>query len=112
METEKKGKIEKISHTGGALQKIFGIFLRWFYLMVIIISSVYAVWIWKKYILNADWSEEKKRAYISEQSVLSFDENKYQKDIFQILSTCQRPGLGNPRAFHHVFVIFCFKIFP
>lgn len=81
METEKKGKIEKSSGAGGALQKIFKFILRWFFLAVIVITSIYAVFIWKKYILNADWSEEKKKAYISGQSALSFDENKYKKAL-------------------------------
>lgn len=81
METEKKGKIEKPSRIKETLKKSFGIFSRWFFLVAIIVSSFYAVYIWKKYILNADWSEEKKRAYISEQSVLSFDEAKYKKAL-------------------------------
>lgn len=88
METERKGKIEKVSRIGGLLQKISSIFLRWFFLAVIIISSLYAVYIWKKYILNAEWSEEKKKAYISEQSVLSFDEEKY-KEALEIMDIRQ-----------------------
>ncbi|OGI26980.1 MAG: hypothetical protein A2359_04465 [Candidatus Moranbacteria bacterium RIFOXYB1_FULL_43_19] len=81
MGNEKKEKKEKVSKIGGWLQKIFSFFLRWFFLAAIIATSLYAVYIWKKYILNADWSEEKKKAYISEQSVLSFDEDKYKKAL-------------------------------
>jgi hypothetical protein len=81
MENEKKGKNEKLPKIGGLLQKISGIFLRWFFLAVILVSSAYAIFIWKKYILNADWSDEKKKDYINEQSVLSFDENKYKKAL-------------------------------
>ena len=103
METEKKGKIEKMSRVGGALQKIFSIFLRWFYLIVIIISSIYAVWIWKKYILNADWSEEKKRAYINEQSVLSFDENKYQKALEVIINREEKTENGEKFSGRDIF---------
>ncbi len=68
------------------LQKAGTFFLRWFYLAVIVVSSAYAVFIWKKYILNADWSEEQKKAYISEQSVLSFDEEKY-KEALEIMDS-------------------------
>lgn len=97
METEKKGKIEKLSRARGALQKVFSIFLRWFCLVVIVISSIYAVWIWEKYILNADWSEEKKKAYISEQSVLSFDEAKYEKAL-EVMNS-RREKLENGEKF-------------
>lgn len=86
--SEKKEKTEKFSKIGGLLQKISSVFLRCFFLAAIVISSLYAVYIWKKYILNADWSEEKKKAYISEQSVLSFDENKY-KEALEIVETRQ-----------------------
>ena len=57
-----------------------GIFLlRWFYLIVFLGVLAYAIWIWDKFILNAGWSEEKKQAYISEQSVFSFDSKGYQQ---------------------------------
>src|SRR3989339_709044 len=81
MGAENKIKSEKISRVNRAFQRGFSFFLRWFYLLIIVIASAYAVLIWKKYILNADWSEEKKKAYISEQSVLSFDEDKYKKAL-------------------------------
>lgn len=81
METEKKGKSEKLSRIGGIFHKSLDFLLRWFYLAVIIVSAVYAVYFWEKYIVNADWSEEEKKAYISEQSVLSFNEAKYRKAI-------------------------------
>ena len=97
METEKKGKTEKLPRMGEVLRKSLGIFLRWFFLMVIIVSSVYAVYIWKKYILNADWSEEKKKTYISEQSVLPFDENKYKKAL-EVMNS-RREKLENGEKF-------------
>jgi len=80
METEKKEKITKTSQaTKERLQKLLHFFSRWFFLMMIFLSSFYAVLIWKRYIINTEWSEEKKRAYISEQSVLPFDEERYKK---------------------------------
>jgi len=81
METEKKEKIGKRSRIFPTMKKIAGLFLRWFFLLVIVASAGYAVLIWRKYILNADWGEEKKKAYVSEQSVLSFDSEKYKKAL-------------------------------
>ncbi|MDD5489314.1 MAG: hypothetical protein PHP25_01350 [Candidatus Moranbacteria bacterium] len=98
METEKTEKKEKKSQTaGGTLQKIISVFSRWLFLVMIVISSAYAIFIWKKYIMNADWSEEKKRSYINEQSVLSFDEEKYKKAI-EIRSS-RREKLDNSEKF-------------
>ena len=53
MGAENKIKSEKISRVNRAFQRGFSFFLRWFYLLIIVIASAYAVLIWKKYILNA-----------------------------------------------------------
>jgi len=55
--------------------------LRWFYFAMLVFASVYAFWIWDKYIIKASWSEEKKQSYIQEQSVLSFDKENYEKAV-------------------------------
>jgi hypothetical protein len=72
-------KAEKMDRGKEILRKTGAFILRWFYLGLFLGVAVYAVWIWNKFILNADWSEEKKQAYISEQSVFSFDSNGYQQ---------------------------------
>ena len=54
MGAENKIKSEKISRVNRAFQRGFSFFLRWFYLLIIVIASAYAVLIWKKYILNAE----------------------------------------------------------
>lgn len=97
MENKKKIKIKKVFQMSEVFQKIFSIFLRWFYLVTIIASAVFAVFIWKKYILNVEWSEEKKEAYISEQSVLLFDEAKYKKAL-EIMNS-RRKKLENSEKF-------------
>ena len=61
------------------LRKTGAFLLRWFYLILLLGVMAYAVWIWNKIIFNADWSAEKKQAYISEQSVFSFDNKSYQQ---------------------------------
>ncbi|HBB36700.1 MAG: hypothetical protein UX02_C0001G0065 [Candidatus Moranbacteria bacterium GW2011_GWC1_45_18] len=97
MGAENKIKSEKISRVNRAFQRGFSFFLRWFYLLIIVIASAYAVLIWKKYILNAEWSEEKKKAYISEQSVLQFDEEKYKKAL-EIMNS-RREKLKNGKKY-------------
>lgn len=78
---ENKKKEKKNSRGKELWRKSAGILLRWFYLVAILFSAGYSVYIWKKYIVNADWTDEKKKEYISEQSVLPFDEGAYQKAI-------------------------------
>jgi hypothetical protein len=63
------------------LKKTSVFLLRWFYLILFLGVVAYVVWIWDKFIFNADWSEEKKQVYISEQSVFSFDSKSYQQVI-------------------------------
>ncbi len=70
-----KNKIIEISKTAGRY------ILRWLYFAALISVSVYAFWIWNKYIIKASWSEEKKQSYIQEQSVFSFDKENYEKAV-------------------------------
>lgn len=76
--TENK-KVAKIDQGKEILRKTGAFLLRWFYLILFLGVMAYAVWIWNKIIFNADWSAEKKQAYISEQSVFSFDNKSYQQ---------------------------------
>ncbi len=54
---------------------------RWLYLAALVAVSVYAFFVWDKYIFKADWSEEKKQSYIREQAVFSFDKEGYNKAV-------------------------------
>jgi hypothetical protein len=76
--TENK-KVAKMDQGKEILRKTGVFLLRWFYLILFLGVMAYAVWIWNKIIFNTDWSAEKKQAYISEQSVFSFDNKSYQQ---------------------------------
>lgn len=64
--------------------------LRWFYLAALVAMSVYAFWIWDKYIIKADWSEERRQKYVQEQSVFSFDKENYEKAVNLLKSKKER----------------------
>lgn len=61
------------------LRKTGAFLLRWFYLVLFLGIAAYTIWIWKGFVYNADWSEEKKQEYIKEQAVFSFDEKSYKQ---------------------------------
>jgi flagellar biosynthesis/type III secretory pathway M-ring protein FliF/YscJ len=104
METEKKEKRAKVSQTIRIkFQKLLHFFSRWFFWMMIFLSFFYAALIWKKYIVNAEWSEEKKKAYISEQSVLPFNEEKYKKALEIKNSRQEKLGKGEKFSGRDIF---------
>jgi len=76
--TENK-KTGKIIQERQIMRKTSVFLLRWSYLILFLGIMAYSIWIWNKIIFNADWSEEKKQAYINEQSVFSFDSKSYQQ---------------------------------
>lgn len=63
---------------------------RWLYLFGLITVSLYAFWIWNKYIIKADWSDERKQKYVQEQSVFSFDKDNYEKAVNLLKSKKER----------------------
>lgn len=72
-------KALKVDQGEKILRKTGAFILRWFYLIAFLGVLAYTIWLWNKFIFNADWSAEKKQAYISEQSVFSFDNKSYQQ---------------------------------
>lgn len=62
-------------------KKVGIFFLRWYYLLTLMGVVLYAFFIWNKYILKSEWSDEKKQSYISEQAGFSFERDDYQKAI-------------------------------
>ncbi len=61
------------------LKKAGEAILHRFFIIILLAAAAYAVFIWNKYIVNAEWSEEKKKAYVEEQSVFSFDQKSFQQ---------------------------------
>jgi len=101
--TPKKEKDEKSFQVRKVFQKATGFLLRYFPMAMIVVAAVYAVFFWKKYILNADWNEEQKEAYISEQSVLPFDEAKYKKALEIIRSRREKLESGEKYSGRDIF---------
>jgi len=77
----KQEKKDKVAAVKNISQKIGVFVLRWFYLVMLLAATAYSIFVWNKYIVNAEWSEEKKKAYIAEQSVFSFDRKTYDKAL-------------------------------
>jgi hypothetical protein len=78
MEIKKSAKAEK---TKDLSRKAANFLFRWSFLILFLAVAVYAVWAWDNFVYYADWSEEKKQAYINEQAVFSFDRGSYQKAV-------------------------------
>lgn len=60
-------------------KKISSFFVRWFFLISLIIVALFLIYVWHGYIWKADWNDEKKQQYISEQAKFTFDKSGYQK---------------------------------
>jgi hypothetical protein len=90
-----KGKnSEKIKEV---IKKFWPFVEKWLYLFLLIIISLYSYFIWNKYLINSDWSEEKKQQYIKEQSVFSFENKNYQQAVDVMKQ--KKEGLENGQKF-------------
>lgn len=63
------------------IEPIAKFLFRWTYLFLLIVLTAYSAYVWKKFIIDADWSEEKKQKYIEEQAVFSFDRKSFEKTL-------------------------------
>jgi hypothetical protein len=80
MENKNQGEKKKpAGNIADILAKVGRFSARWFYLLVLFAVAVYAVFVWNKYIVKSEWSEEKKQSYINEQAVFSFDRESYEQ---------------------------------
>ena len=61
-----------------AAQKALALFARWFFMMSLLAALLFCVFVWYRFVWNADWDEAKKQSYISEQAQFSFDKSGYQ----------------------------------
>ncbi|MDI6778074.1 MAG: hypothetical protein QMD77_02685 [Patescibacteria group bacterium] len=77
--------------------------LRWFYLVALVVASVYAFWIWEKYIIKADWNEERKQKYVQEQSIFSFDRESYERAVNLLKSKKERLESGEKYSGRDLF---------
>ena len=59
--------------------KALRFFVRWFFMLSLLSATILCVFVWYRYVWKADWNEEKKQQYISEQAKFSFDKAGYQK---------------------------------
>jgi len=64
-----------------AAKKTLAFFARWFFMMSLLVATVFCVFVWQRFIWKADWSEAKKKSYISEQAQFSFNKDGYQKMV-------------------------------
>ena len=69
---------EKIS---SAAKKTAALLGRWFFMIVLLAAAAFCVFVWYKFIWKADWSDDKKQSYISEQAQFSFNKAGYQKMV-------------------------------
>lgn len=86
------------------IEPIAKFLLRWTYLFLLIALTAYSVYVWKKFIIDADWSEEKKQKYIEEQAVFSFDRKSFEKTL-EIMKS-KKEKLDNPENFSSRDVFF------
>lgn len=84
---KKEGWKKRIRNFSG---KTFSYFARWFGLLMIFGVLIFSVYVWNRYVFNAEWSEEKKKAYIGEQAVFSFDRTLYQKALDFVNSRAEK----------------------
>jgi hypothetical protein len=56
-------------------------FARWFFMMLLLLAAAFCVFVWQRFVWKADWSDDKKKSYISEQAQFSFNKNEYQKMV-------------------------------
>lgn len=75
LEKMKDIKIREKTRIAGA------VFLRWSYLLFLISMALYVAYIFNIYAFKADWSEEKKKKYIEEQSVFSYNKSEFEKTL-------------------------------
>ena len=54
---------------------------RWFFMILLLAAAVFCVFVWYKFVFKAEWSEDKKQSYISEQAQFSFNKAGYQKMV-------------------------------
>lgn len=74
---EKSGIKNLLKNTGK-------IIFHWIFLILLLGATAYSFFIWNKYIINVEWSEERKSRYIEEQSVFSFDRKSFQ-DVLDLV---------------------------
>lgn len=88
----------KKNETGDKIKNIFQAvgkkMFRWLYLLALLGASAYAFWLWEKYIIKADWSEDRKQKYVQEQSVFSFEKENYEKAVNLMKSKRERLESG------------------
>ena len=66
--------------------KLADISARWLYLVLLLGAAVYCCFIWYKFVYRPEWSEERKREYIKNQSSFFFSERDY-RNALNILKT-------------------------
>lgn len=62
-------------------KKAGAIFARWFFMISLLAATVFCVFVWYNYILNASWDDAKKQNYINDQAKFSFDKAGYLKMV-------------------------------
>ena len=81
MENKNQQKNEKKKEFSAFGKKAGLLLLRWNYLLMLAGVVIYAFFVWSKYIVKSEWSDEKKKSYISEQAGFSFEREDYQKAV-------------------------------
>ena len=79
------------------VSRLWPLVQQWLYLFFLVAASVYAYFVWNKYLINSDWSESKKQQYIKEKSIFSF-ENKSYEQALQV-TNLKREKLENGQRF-------------
>lgn len=85
------------------LKRVGKFISRWLYLAMLLLVTMYAVFVWHKYIVKSEWSEEKKREYINQQAAFSFDRKDYQKAVDFINNRKERLESGEVYTGRDVF---------
>jgi len=64
-----------------AAKKTQNFLARWFFMILLLATAAFCVFVWHRFIWKADWSEAEKQSYISEQAQFSFNRAGYQKMV-------------------------------
>lgn len=69
------GKVQNFS------ERALAFLARWFFLLSFLTAAAFCVFVWYRFVWKAEWDDEKKQSYISEQAKFSFNKIEYQKMV-------------------------------
>jgi hypothetical protein len=70
--------------------------ITWIFLIILVISSAYLIYVWYFFVLNSSWSEEKKQAYVNAHGKeVTLDERKFNSVVENYAQRKEKYDLKN-----------------